>query len=194
MERATNFVEEVYELEDDDELINIYLSSRNNNYKQNILVYCSGFIHKKIKAKESCVYCRAELDNILVTTCPFLELKNKGGLTRPAVEFTNIVQVANSQLEHQMKICNIYMMPSIMDRIFLKTLSVIDIRFPNTFSNFDNHVESSSLATSHRHQMIKKVVFCYISMRLKHLCKEKNENTDVKVRRKLCKLVLFKNQ
>ena len=85
-------------------------------------------------------------------------------------------------------------MPSIMDRIFLKTLSVIDIRFTNTFSNFDNHVESSSFATSHRHQMIKKVVFCYISMRLKHLCKEKKKNTDVKVRRKLCKLVLFKNQ
>ena len=194
--KATSFIDETYDLENIDEWTDIYLSSiGDNSYKLNVLIYISGFIQRKLKAKEQCVFCCTELENGLEeTTCGFLEFKTKGGLTRPSKGFVNVVEIANSQLEYFMKVMDIYTTKGIIDRIFLRTVDILKSKYPTTFSNFDNHVDTCSVTTSHRFQLIKKIVSCFITMRLKHLCKERNEHSGVKIRRKLSRIILFKNQ
>ena len=48
-------------------------------------------------------------------------------------------------------------------------------------------------SSSHRYFLIKKVVSCYITRRLKHHCKEYRGNVK-KIRVRLSKLILLKNQ
>ena len=64
---------------------------------------------------------------------------------------------------------------------------------PEFFSNLDEHVDSN--LASHKVAMVKKIVTIYVSLRLKHFCREKNNNVSNKmIRTKLTKLILFQGQ
>ena len=59
-------------------------------------------------------------------------------------------------------------------------------------ANLDEHVESK---TSHKVSMLKKIVSIYVSLRLKHFCRETNNNVLNKmIRTKLTKSILFQGQ
>ena len=63
------------------------------------------------------------------------------------------------------------------------------------FNNFSAHPDHPSVAHSHRVTLIKKIVALFSSLRIKHQCKlVRQTELDKKVRKKLSKLILFKNQ
>ena len=76
-------------------------------------------------------------------------------------------------------------------------MRVLDSRYPNIFSQLDSHVDPSNLLKleSHKSLMIKKIISSYLSIRLKHFCKEYNENVlDKKFKRVVYKSVHFQGQ
>ena len=93
--KSTNFICELFELNEEDGWTELWLENlENNEYKHNILTYICGFIQKKILDKEQCVNCFFQFKNFKVLeTSSFLELKNKGGLCRPNEQLTNVVKI-----------------------------------------------------------------------------------------------------
>ena len=74
-----------------------------------------------------------------------------------------------------------------------RDLKVSLLNQPEIFSNLDEHVDSN--LASHKVAMVKKIVTIYVSLRLKHFCREKNNNVSNKmIRTKLTKLILFQGQ
>jgi len=81
-------------------------------------------------------------------------------------------------------------MKNLVGIISLRACSLIQELYPTMLLDLDNHVGTMG---SHRNLMVKKVVGCYIALRVKHYCKMFNTQS-VKVRVELSKLILFNNQ
>ena len=85
----------------------------------------------------------------------------------------------------------------ILQRITTKVLRVLDSQHPTIFSQLDTHVDPQNMfnCESHKTVMLKKIVSSYISIRLKHYCKEYNENfLDKKFKRIALKTIHFQGQ
>ena len=122
----------------------------------------------------------------------FLIEKNRGGLTLPSQEFEKIVRISESLFQNLLLKAggNPFKIKNIVDIISLKACTLIQELFPNLLEELDEHL---GIMGSHRNLMIKKVVGCYIAWRVKHFCKQYNDQS-VKVRVQLSKLILFKHQ
>ena len=82
---------------------------------------------------------------------------------------------------------------NIMNRMCSSVLLSLNATQPEIFSNLDEHVDSN--LASHKVAMVKKIVTIYVSLRLKHFCREKNNNVSNKmIRTKLTKSILFQGQ
>ena len=88
---------------------------------------------------------------------------------------------------------NIIQEKNIIEKMQTGVLSVIrekDIQF-----QVPKHVDDPRTDYPHFFILVKKIVAVFVSIRLKHYCKIFRETKlDKKVRKKLSKLVLFKNQ
>ena len=108
-----------------------------------------------------------------------------------------VVRITNSCLEEIMDSDNILNQKNILQKITCQVLRVLDSRYPKIFSNLDTHVDIQNLQSfySHRVNMIKKIVSCFLTIRLRHFCRLYNEtNLDKKLRRNLTKTILLQNQ
>ena len=120
-----------------------------------------------------------------------------GRLTQPSTNLHNVVRITNSCLEEIMDSDNILNQKNILQKITCQVLRVLDSRYPKIFSNLDTHVDIQNLQSfySHRVNMIKKIVSCFLTIRLRHFCRLYNEtNLDKKLRRNLTKTILLQNQ
>lgn len=172
---AVKLVDEYYDLNCDD--IEPYLQSFDDRHEfsDDILTYISGFINKKIIFKESCVFCRNFLVNSKIrSTCDIINIKNEGKLTQPDHRINIIIKVTD-KIFHQFQLSNnIFVERHLIDKVFLRVLKVLDMKFSKFLSCLDTHVDSLSSETSHRNILIKKIVAAYITLRCRHLSKEKN--------------------
>jgi hypothetical protein len=85
---------------------------------------------------------------------------------------------------------NPFKVKNLVNIIFWRACSLIQELYPTLLRELDNYV---GIMGSHRNLMIKKVVGCYIALRVKQFCKQLNKQS-VKVRVQLSKLILFKHQ
>ena len=128
------------------------------------------------------------------TTSDFLDFKNKGGLTKPDYATNLIVRLSNSCVERiRVQSGNILKERHIFTKITTQVLSVIHSRHPKMLSELDSHADPQF--PSHKVAMIKKIIHCFLSVKLSHLCKEYNQNAlDKKIRRNMTKTILFQGQ
>jgi hypothetical protein len=197
------FFEKTLNLRDKDETdewlssdTDIFLNSLQNNvseYKVNVLNHIAGYIQKKLNANEQCVLCNLFLSNLkIVRGDKLLSRKNRGGLTLPSLEFEKIVGICESVFSNilQEQGGNPFKVKNLVHVVSVRVSSVVHELHPTLLKELDEHVETMG---SHRNLMLKKIVGCYTSLRVKHFCKELNMKS-VKVRVQLSKLVLFKHQ
>ena len=115
----------------------------------------------------------------------------------PSANLHIVVKIANSCLEQFMNSDDILQQKNILQRVTCAVFRVLDSRYPKIFSNLDTHVDLENLKTfySHKASMIKKIVSCFVSVRLKHFCRLYNEiHLDKKLKRNLTKTILLQNQ
>jgi hypothetical protein len=174
----------------------LFLNSLQNNlseFKVNVLNHIAGYIQKQLQAKEQCVYCSIFLSNMkIVRGGILLNRKNRGGLTLPSDEFEKIVKISETLFSRLLiqEGGNPFKIKNIVQVISLKASTLIQELYPTLLIELDDHVE---IMGSHRILMIKKIVGCYVAMRVKHFCRQFNMQS-LKVRVQLSKLVLFKHQ
>lgn len=179
-----------------DSTTDLLLNSLQNNlseFKLNVLNHVAGFIQMQLRAKERCCFCNSFLSNMkIVHGGQLLNRKNRGGLTLPSKEFEKIVRISESLFQNLLLEAggNPFKIKNIVDIISLKACTLIQELYPNLLEELDEHL---GIMGSHRNLMIKKVVGCYIALRVKHFCKQYNDQS-VKVRVQLSKLILFKHQ
>ena len=196
---AVKEVENALDLTDeiDDQYISAAVESK-SEYSDSIIPYISGFINRKLVKKESCLSCHSYLTNCTIrTSSKFLDFINRGYLTKPNSNINSVVKVTNSCLNYEKQCKNILQEKNFVQKISLKVMRVLDSRYPNIFSQLDSHVDPSNLLKleSHKSLMIKKIISSYLSIRLKHFCKEYNENVlDKKFKRVVYKSVHFHGQ
>ena len=65
----------------------------------------------------------------------------------------------------------------------------------DVFSSFKEHMFNSTVVNNHVFNLIKGCARCYVTIRMHHLCKQKNANMHGRlVRKGYSKLILFKGQ
>ena len=166
-----------------------------SEYKSNVLNYIAGFIQRKILITESCQYCIDLLNNGLKCTSSFLEMKREGKIITPEIHICEIVNLANNITEGLMQNVNIVTTKNIYEKIVGSLIRVLDIKKPGFLSCLDNHGQLLNTAGTHRNNFIRKVARCFITLKLNHFAKIKNENLHKKkIRTKFNKMVLFNNQ
>ena len=191
-------ISETFELSDSDQT-NVYLSAieKTTKFSKNALTYISGFVQRKILKKETCLGCHDFLSKSKIkSTCKFIDSVNRGGLIHPSSNLNLIVKVTNSCIEEIKEKHDIFSQKSIVQKIQRNVMSILDSRHPNLFSSLDSHVDKECLekSVSHRVLMMKKIILCFTSLRLKHMCKENNDKMDKRFKRKSLKLIHFENQ
>ena len=184
----------------DSEKTDVYLSAieKSSEFTNNALTYTSGFIHRKLLKKETCLSCHEFLAKTTIrSTCQLIEFVNRGHLVHPSPAINLIVKVANSCFEDIKRKGNILQHKNIVQKIECNVMSILSSRHPKLLSFLDSHVDKACFlnSVSHRVLMIKKTVLCFLSIRLKHFCKQKNElEYDKRFKRKSSKLIHFKSQ
>ena len=78
---------------DEFEWVDLYFEGDDSNeFNDNVLSYISGYIQKRVLAKEKCEYCIEFLKNSSQTTSSFLEYVNEGGLIKPSEKIDFLVK------------------------------------------------------------------------------------------------------
>lgn len=176
---------EQYNLDDED--IDVYTLSldRTCEFKSLALNYIAGYVQWKVLQKEQCDGCKSFLANLKICNADALILKkNRGGLTVPSVEVDRLVKLSEDVFVELMSrgekcLAERYL----IEKISVKICSQVHDLFPSLFRDLSDH---------HQNLLIKKIVQCFITLRLKHYMREMK--TDVCVRRSLSKLILYKGQ
>jgi hypothetical protein len=121
-----------------------------------------------------------------------LNRKNKGGLTLPSEEFEKIVKISKTLFSNLLleEGGNPFKIKNLVHVLSLKACNLIQELYPRLLKELNDHVETMG---SHRNLLVKKIVGCYVALRVKHFCKQYNIQS-VKIRVELSKLILFKHQ
>lgn len=167
-----------------------------NEFSDDVLTYIAGFANRKIMLKESCVFCKKFLINSKIrSTSDLIRCKNEGRLIQPDHR-VNIITKTTDQIFRQYQFSdNIFVEKHLIDKIFMLVKKILDMKFSNLFDCLDEHVDSLSSETSHKNKFIKKIVATYLTLRCRHLAKQKNFCLHRKrIRKTFSKLILFKNQ
>ena len=184
-------VETVYHLEDDPKFYSI-----NNQtlklFKDNIIVYMTGFIQRKILLKTNCEKCKKFMD-INTISSAFIELKDVGGLIRPNKEIVKVVEIIDKVIQiFNITTPDILSERNIYQKVNIKAMSIILEQHPGLLEGLDGHGGPST--PSHKSNIIKQIVAIYTSMKLKHLSKLKNEKKNDLARHKNLKANIFVHQ
>jgi hypothetical protein len=190
--KATNFVNETFELQDSS--TDIYMSAIQNNseYKNSALNYIAGFVQKKVQEKEKCVNCSCYLNNCRIfKEGKFINFINRGGLIKPSKQVEKIVMLGESVFSLiVLKHGSPFGIPHLVKEVCVQVKKIIQEKYPDMLSELDDHIQTMG---SHRTQLIEKICSCYISIRSKHYCSELSKK-NIKIRVHSSKLVLFKHQ
>ena len=189
---ATDEINNDFELEDSD--LSSYFES-SSLYKSNVLNYISGFIQRKILKHELCTECKKFFNEGESITTPFLDLRNEGGLVKPNGKLNEVVIICENVLQDFISKTNIYTEKNVIEKIYQCSLKIIDVKKPSFLHVLNTHPQCFNSIGTHRNIFIRKIVNCYVTLKLKHLSKMKNQSLHKKkIRHQFNKLVLFKNQ
>ncbi|CAI6377379.1 unnamed protein product [Macrosiphum euphorbiae] len=157
---------------------------------ENISEYIGGFVVKKTLKKINCAICQQSLyktftNNILIN------LKDRNdALIKPFRDVVDICLIA----ERVFRSCDNIFKNNIKNSLFTKIKRhIIYSSTKKNFQELDDHCLSQNLFNNHRDQLIALIIYIYLDVRLHHAAKESNHNK-IKLRQKLTKLILFRNE
>jgi hypothetical protein len=174
-----------------------------------VVEYVAGFVAKKLLQEEHCTQCRDSLvsqQNIRTQEFPamcasLLLIKDMGGLHKPSSSVFKVVRNVESVLRSNCDIFNVSSsqvlnMCLIENQVLRLTDSSccfreLDVHFRETMSL------QGSIVSSHFTDLIRKLCRAYVYIRTQHMCRLTNEahtRTNVGIRKKLTKAILFANQ
>ena len=74
--------------------------SHDDKFVDNVLIYISGFIMRKVIEKEKCTYCYTYLTECKErVSCQLIHFKQLGGLMYPIFDVVTIVEIANRNMK-----------------------------------------------------------------------------------------------
>ena len=175
---------------DEFEWVDLYFECDDSSeFNDNVLSYISGYIQRRVIAKEKCEYCIDFLKNSSSTTSSFIEYVNEGGLIKPSEKLDFLVKKNNKILISFEKKSKLIAQKNVTQRICQNVLNMLMECYPSFFSEIDHH---DGDLQSHKIKMIKNIVSAFVSLKLKHLAKEKrNDLFSKRIRRTMTKLVAF---
>jgi len=167
--------------------INMYKVSA---YVENVTHYIAGFVAKTVSQKINCLFCKQVL-SINHTTNLLITLKDRNNaLFKPSKDVEYICSVAEKWIRCT-NFSSIYA-KNFTNKLYIQIKSEV-CRTVFLSKDMDAHIYGQGLFTNHRDQLLTLIITVYINLRLKHLAKEQQKPT-VEVRKKLTKLILFRNE
>lgn len=170
---------------DHDYYLHTAFNNLNKSYIDDIIAYIAGFIAYKILRKLSCDICKQQLYSN-VCHSKLQVVKNRGTLTNASTDVVTLCKIAETTFRENMLILA---QKNILHTLLIKTLRKV----PNNIFDNTTHLFDQNPLNDHRLQLIKIVLNKYFKTRCTHYANSKNANLE-KIRSKLTKLILFKNQ
>lgn len=162
---------------------------KNTQLVDNVLIYISGFLMKKLTDKESCTYCFTYLkENKERISCELINFRQLGGLVYPTFDIVTIVNITNKALDVALSKDNICDVLKCSVQLTNEIVSEI-------LSSESTVLEEISLHDKyHRLKMLKTIVFSFISIKGKHLCRSQNIEDSTLIRHRNTKQIIFKHE
>lgn len=162
---------------------------KDEKFIENVIIYISGFIMRKLMDKESCTYCFTFLkENKERVSCELVNFRQLGGLVYPIFDIVTIVHITNQALDSALakdSLCNVLKNSVPLTNEIVSEIFVSESKLLEEIAMHDEH---------HRLNMIKTIVFSFISIKGKHLCRTTNIETSTFIRHKNTKEILFKHE
>lgn len=171
---ATERVQEAFHLKDiENHKLEVLDNSSLRHLRQNVLVYIAGYIQRRIVDGTDCEHCIKALHHTNLSSSRFLELKDRGGLIRPNKGVVKVVQVVDKLLSEKIKTGDIFAEKHLFKKLAINAQSLIREQFPDVLAELDGHAADK---TSHKANILKLIASMYLSMKIKHLAKLRNED------------------
>jgi DNA transposase THAP9 len=144
-----------------------------SNFVENVVVYISGFVVRKVAKRLACTDCRAVLywskasDELFPADFGLLEIKDRGGLLRPSHDVVHLCKASESRFRSTM---GPFEKPVIAAS--LKAVLITDVLRSfigsSIFSALMDHSTGTEPIRDHRVLLMKTVVDEYLTCRLHH--------------------------
>lgn len=174
-----------------------YCSPRLDSLVENVVVYVSGWVVRKVMKQLDCDQCReclvtTSLPSSLSSSYCLLTLKNNGGLVVPSAGVVHICNTAEKIIRQMIginKANNTVTTQSMICRV-LASLG------PGDILNMGEHmIDTQDGIDNHHFRLIRRVIAGYLTIRQHHIAKLHSlQLQGSSVRHKLTKTILFKGQ
>ena len=176
-----------FEFMQEEEVI-MWPDSHEHEYVNDIIVYVSGFIQRRILKHEKCESCKNFLlDKQNSTSCNLISVINRGGLCKPSKDLIQVVKTTYSVFKRTSQRTDDYLIQKLVVKVSRNLLAMK----PNLFAALLDHNQSAT--SNHISKMIKQISALAFSIFFNNYCKLRNQEGE-KIRKRLSKLILFKNQ
>ena len=168
-----------------------------SEFKTQIISYIAGYVIKMAVKQIHCVDCCQSLGSKKhISLSKFLEAKDRGGLLKPTEGVIKVCEETEKIIIRKLNASNgkLPRGKNIVDRIAITALGILGDS--NVFEELNEHSFTFPMEEeNHVFKLIKVIAKCYSKIRFYQLGRQETENfTGQKIRKKLKKLVLFKNQ
>ena len=161
----------------------------------NILVYISGFVVKKVFAKLSCIPCRDQLICVrrnLDSSHILLTIKNRGGLFVPSEPVVKIVTVTERTLRSVSDLRMVSRSTMEKQKVISKVVSVLGNQ--NLFCEVHDR-DSCVGIERHSFDLIRMIAGVFYDLRVHHIAHLHNQDVQKKaLRNKLTRNIIFMGQ
>ena len=174
-----------------------------STYKEYVVAYIAGYVVRMARRELSCSNCLKSLcteSSTITVTNPkllFVEFRDKGGLVKPSSSVILVCEASEKCLQRILN-CNNGKLPKNVGTNFVSNICVAvlgEVGQKSIFEQLTEHMFDSTPECNHIFNVIKVITHCYIKVRMHALARTFTENeTGIKIRKKLSKLILFKHQ
>ena len=183
---------------EDDDLDSLPNLGELSNFKTAAVGYIAGFVVRKMQRTIHCHECLAALQNESPDEVNYNILvrhKTNGGLTEASASVFEICRSTECCLVRMLR-SNTGQLPQSQSTVpTVQSIVLEEVVGKGVFSTLEKHMFDSPPDSNHMFCLIKCIIQYYMEVRLHHLAKQQTAVVKGELlRRKLSKLILFKNQ
>lgn len=183
----------------EDQAVPASVSRRMDTILENVLVYISGWVVKKLMGKMSCMTCKAALvlDSTDVaskygTSYFFLKFKDNGGLVKPS---QGVVDVILACEHHMRELTNIHKMSRKITSTLLESRVLAELGRKDIFSLNEHILATQEGIENHHLTLVRLIAQTFFDLRQHHISRLHNASLHVKnIRKKCTKTIIFLGQ
>ena len=163
-------------------------------FVEDVVIYLAGFVCLKLRKSSKCFQCALALTfDSIAPESALLYIKSNVGLSQPPNDVVFLCKRAETCLRAVQVNEKILKRKALLQYLICKVLR--DVAGTVLFECLNDHVLDQSPEENHSILLTKSVVSLYFTIRLHHIAALHNDNRAGKrVRHKLTKLILFKNE